>query len=91
MEEEGYRDPESGSRYSPLRPVLPDGWACPVLLVVPAAVCGYVMGRGGAGRGAEPSSSPAGGIAGAGAAVAFVLGVTALRRHGAGGTAVACG
>ncbi|MFF4319454.1 glycosyltransferase 87 family protein [Streptomyces sp. NPDC001568] len=46
VEEEGYQDPESGSRYSLLRLALPDAWAFPALLAVLAAVCGYVMWRG---------------------------------------------
>ncbi|MFF3013159.1 glycosyltransferase 87 family protein [Streptomyces sp. NPDC057939] len=46
VEEEGYQDPESGSRYSLLRLVLPDAWALPVLLAALAAVCLYVMRRG---------------------------------------------
>ncbi|MFD6874063.1 MULTISPECIES: glycosyltransferase 87 family protein [unclassified Streptomyces] len=46
VEEEGYQDPDSGSRYSLLRLVLPDAWAFPVLLAVLAAVCLYVVWRG---------------------------------------------
>ncbi|MFJ5631702.1 glycosyltransferase 87 family protein [Streptomyces goshikiensis] len=46
VEEEGYDDPASGSRYSLLRLVLPDAWAFPVLLVVLAGVCVHVMRRG---------------------------------------------
>ncbi|MDX6758712.1 glycosyltransferase 87 family protein [Streptomyces sp. F8] len=46
VDEEGYDDPSSGSRYSLLRLVLPDTWAFPVLLVIIAAVSLYVMWRG---------------------------------------------
>ncbi|MCX5072209.1 glycosyltransferase 87 family protein [Streptomyces sp. NBC_00513] len=46
VQEEGYEDPASGSRYSLLRLVLPDGWALPVLLVAVAGVCVHVMWRG---------------------------------------------
>ncbi|MFJ5637302.1 glycosyltransferase 87 family protein [Streptomyces goshikiensis] len=46
VEEEGYEDPASGSRYVLLRLVLPDDWALPVLLAVLAGVCLYVLWRG---------------------------------------------
>ncbi|MCX4545639.1 glycosyltransferase 87 family protein [Streptomyces sp. NBC_01565] len=46
VEEEGYEDPASGSRYVLLRLVLPDAWALPVLLAVLAGVCLYVVWRG---------------------------------------------
>ncbi|MFE1555043.1 glycosyltransferase 87 family protein [Streptomyces sp. NPDC058734] len=46
VEEEGYEDPSSGSRYSLLRLALPDSWALPVLVAVIAGVSLYVMWRG---------------------------------------------
>ncbi|MFG2484228.1 glycosyltransferase 87 family protein [Streptomyces virginiae] len=46
VEEEGYDDASTGSRYSLLRLVLPDTWAFPVLLVIVAAVSLYVMRHG---------------------------------------------
>ncbi|MFD6184599.1 glycosyltransferase 87 family protein [Streptomyces goshikiensis] len=46
VEEEGYEDASSGSRYVLLRLVLPDDWALPVLLVVLAGLCLYVLRRG---------------------------------------------
>ncbi|MFJ3516827.1 glycosyltransferase 87 family protein [Streptomyces sp. NPDC090131] len=46
VDEEGYDDPSTGSRYALLRLVLPDSWALPVLLVVIAGVSVYVMRRG---------------------------------------------
>lgn len=46
VQEEGYEDPASGSRYALLRLVLPDSWAFPVLLVAVAGVCVHVMWRG---------------------------------------------
>ncbi|MDJ0384512.1 glycosyltransferase 87 family protein [Streptomyces sp. G-G2] len=44
--EEGYGDPEAGSRYALLRLALPDVWALPVLLGAMACVALYVMWRG---------------------------------------------
>ncbi|MET9377509.1 glycosyltransferase 87 family protein [Streptomyces sp. NPDC002992] len=46
VEEEGYGDAGSGSRYALLRLVLSDSWALPVLLVVLLGVCAYVIARG---------------------------------------------
>ncbi|MFG2989723.1 glycosyltransferase 87 family protein [Streptomyces sp. NPDC048257] len=46
VDEEGYDDPSTGSRYALLRLVLPDSWALPVVLVVIAGVSVYVMWRG---------------------------------------------
>ncbi|MFJ5547945.1 glycosyltransferase 87 family protein [Streptomyces sp. NPDC093225] len=46
VQEEGYDDPSTGSRYSLLRLILPDTWALPVLLAVIVVVSLYVMWRG---------------------------------------------
>ncbi|MFE6836680.1 glycosyltransferase family 87 protein [Streptomyces sp. NPDC057705] len=46
VEEEGYDNASSGSRYSLLRLVLPDTWAFPVLVAIVAGVSLYVMWRG---------------------------------------------
>lgn len=46
VNEEGYGDASAGSRYALLRLLLPDAWALPVLVVVLAALCGYVLWRG---------------------------------------------
>ncbi|MFD4247587.1 glycosyltransferase family 87 protein [Streptomyces sp. NPDC058525] len=46
VEEEGYDEPSAGSRYSLLRLVLPDTWAFPLVVLVVAGVCLYVMRRG---------------------------------------------
>ncbi|MFF3319880.1 hypothetical protein ACFYV5_30855 [Streptomyces sp. NPDC003035] len=46
VDEEGYGDAGSGSRYALLRLVLPGSGALPVLLVVLLGVCVYVIARG---------------------------------------------
>ncbi|MFH7597861.1 glycosyltransferase 87 family protein [Streptomyces racemochromogenes] len=50
VQEEGYGDASTGSRYALLRLVLPDSWAFPALAAVLAAVSLYVMRRGDPGR-----------------------------------------
>ncbi|MFE3559179.1 glycosyltransferase 87 family protein [Streptomyces sp. NPDC059193] len=46
VQEEGYDDASTGSRYSLLRLLLPDTWAFPVLVAIIASVSVYVMRRG---------------------------------------------
>ncbi|MER5884144.1 glycosyltransferase 87 family protein [Streptomyces sp. NPDC001941] len=46
VEEEGYDDAGAGNRYALLRLLLPDDWALPVLVVILAVVCGWVLWRG---------------------------------------------